>query len=317
MKFSQDRTFKDKSQTGKDRKWRERKLQNIELGSSLEKLGYKTFANVYQCAEVLKFREQENGNLKLFQTWFCKNKLCPICNWRRAMKYSYQTSLIVDEAIKENSKGRFLFLTLTVENVVGENLNQAMSEMTKAFNRMMRYKKVSKNLLGYLRATEVTKNELMNTYHPHLHVLLFVSPLYFQGEGDNYIKQDEWTNFWKKSAKLSYTPIVNVKAVKPNSKNEFDKNGMKKAILETAKYPTKPIKFDEENLETVEDLYLGLYRKKLISYGGIFKEIRKRVFLDDVEEGDLINVAEGEKENSLGKEVIAFWNWERKNYFLR
>ena len=57
------------------------------------------------------------------------------------MKYSYQTSLIVDEAIKRFPKGRFLFLTLTVKNVVGEELNKAMSEMTKAFNRLTRYKK--------------------------------------------------------------------------------------------------------------------------------------------------------------------------------
>ncbi|MCC9878570.1 protein rep, partial [Streptococcus agalactiae] len=32
------------------------------------------------------------------------NKLCPMCNWRRSMKYSYQTSKIVDEAIKKEPK---------------------------------------------------------------------------------------------------------------------------------------------------------------------------------------------------------------------
>ena len=32
----------------------------------------------------------------------------------------------------------------------------------------------------------------------------------------------------EKAAKLDYTPIVDIKAVKPQSKNELDPNGMKK-----------------------------------------------------------------------------------------
>ena len=60
------------------------------------------------------------------------------------------------------------------------------------------------------------------------------------------------------------------------------------------------------------------HRKRLIAFGGIFKEIRKELFLDDVEEGDLIKVSDDEdKESSTGKELIAVWNWERKNYFVR
>lgn len=309
--------LKDKNSKGKDRQWRERKLQNLKLGAALEQLGYKIFNSVNQCAEVLKFIQQEDGSLKLKQTWFCKNKLCPICNWRRAMKYSWQTSLMVDEAIKQFPKGRFLFLTLTVENVPGEELNEELSRLALAFNRLMKYKKISKNILGFIRATEVTKNEMMNTYHPHMHVLLFVKSTYFKTEED-YLSQEEWTKFWKKAAKLPYTPIVDIRAVRTKNKSESDPNGMRKAILETAKYPVKPIDFDEENLQTVDDLYSGMYRKRLIAFGGIFKEIRKELFLDDVEEGNLIKVSDDEdKESSTGKELIAVWNWERKNYFVR
>ena len=139
--YNQGEIFKDNSKSGKDRQWKERKLNNINLAKAFEELEYKISENVFSCAEILRYKQQADGSLKLYQTWFCKNKLCPICNWRRAMKYSYQTSLIVDEAIKRFPKGRFLFLTLTVKNVVGEELNQAMSEMTKAFNRLTRYKK--------------------------------------------------------------------------------------------------------------------------------------------------------------------------------
>ncbi|ERL45069.1 rep protein [Lactiplantibacillus paraplantarum] len=35
----------------------------------------------------------------------------------------------------------------------------SLRALTKAFNKLTRYKKVTKNLLGYLRSTEITVNE--------------------------------------------------------------------------------------------------------------------------------------------------------------
>ena len=45
------------------------------------------------------------------------------------MKYSYQASKIVEEAMIRQPKGRFLFLTLTVKNVTGQELNQSMTDI--------------------------------------------------------------------------------------------------------------------------------------------------------------------------------------------
>lgn len=309
--------FKDTDKNGKDRKWKERKFANIDLATSLERLGYRNFNNVYECAEVLRFREQEDGSLKLFQTWFCKKKLCPICNWRRSMKYSYQSEEVITEAMKQYPKGRFIFLTLTVKNVNGDRINQEISQISEGFRRLMLYKKVDKNVIGYLRALEVTYSTNRDDYHPHLHVLLFVSSSYFTGNGNNYISQDEWTSLWKKAMKLDYTPVVNVKAVKATEKYD-----LKGAILETAKYPVKPFDLlnDDFSAETkdmiTDDLTKGLHRKRQIGFGKLFKEIRKELQLEDIEEGDLISVEEDDENTSSVKEVIAKWNWERKNYYL-
>lgn len=318
MNKNQDlKIFKDTDKNGKDRKWKERKFANIDLAASLERLGYRNFNNVYECAEVLRFREQEDGSLKLFQTWFCKKKLCPICNWRRSMKYSYQAEEVITEAIKQFPKGRFLFLTLTVKNVNGDFVNQEIGKISEGFRRLMLYKKVDKNVLGYLRALEVTYSANRDDYHPHLHILLFVRPSYFKGSGDNYISQDEWTSLWKKAMKLDYTPVVNVKAVKATEKYD-----LKGAILETAKYPVKPLDLlnDDFSAETkdviTDDLMKGLHRKRQIGFGKLFKEIRKELQLEDIEEGDLISVEEDDENTSSVKEVIAKWNWERKNYYF-
>src|SRR5699024_1085922 len=75
---------------------------------------------------------------------------------------------------------RWLFLTLTVRNVYdGTELNKSLSDMSKGFNRMMKYKKINKNLVGFMRATEVTVNNIDNSYNQHMHVLVCVESTYF------------------------------------------------------------------------------------------------------------------------------------------
>ena len=314
-----NQVFQDISKTGKDRIWRERKLKNIELAGQLDILGYRSFERVYQCAEVLKFVEQSDGTKKLYQSYFCKNKLCALCNWRRSMKYSYQASKIVEEAMIRQPKGRFLFLTLTVKNVIGQELNQAMTDILIGFNRLMKYKKIDKNMIGFLRATEVTYSKKLDSYHPHLHVLLMVKPGYFRSK-DDYLNQEEWTELWQKAMKLDYTPMVDIRAVKADKGK-----GLKGAILETAKYPVKPFdvideKTDftaQEKLQIVDDMLTGLHRKRQIGFGKLFKDIKKELELDDLENGNLVQTRDDTESRSTGQEIVAIWNWERKNYYIR
>lgn len=310
---NQEQVLVDKNKKGKDRNWRGRKILSLKLAGIFNDLGYaeKLVERIASCGDTLRFIRQEDGSLKLYQAYFCKNKLCPMCNWRRSMKYSYQTSQIVDEAIKEQPKGRFLFLTLTVKNVPGVELNNTISSLTKSFDRLFKRAKVQKNLIGYLRSVEVTYNEKENTYHPHIHVLMMVNSSYFSGAGNNYITQKEWGDMWSQSLKVDYVPMVDIRSVKEKGK------GLKGAILETAKYPVKPIELDVENKQVVEDLYKGLYRKRQLGYGGLFKEIRKKLQLSDIENGDLVHTSDDKENISKGTEIVAIWNATKQNYLLK
>ena len=302
----------DKNSRGKERDWRGRKILSLKLADIFKELQYKkTFVErVISCGDTLQFIQNQDGNLKLYQAYFCKNKLCPMCNWRRSMKYSYQTSRIVDEAIKQSPKGRFLFLTLTVKNVEGQVLNSTISQLTKSFDRLFKRAKVQRNLLGYLRSVEVTHNENDKTYHPHIHVLMMVRPSYFQSKKD-YITQKEWSDMWSQSLKVDYVPMIDIRTVKETGK------GLRGAVLETAKYPTKPIKFDVENKQVVDDLYNGLYRKRQLGYGGLFKTIKKQLALDDAENGDLVHTSDDKENISKGTEIVAIWNASKQNYYLK
>lgn len=232
-----------------------------------------------------------------------------MCNWRRSMKYSYQTSRIVDEAIKQEPKARFLFLTLTVRNVKGEDLNVTLTSLTQSFDRLFRRVKVKKNLLGYLRSVEITYNEIEKTYHPHIHVLMMIRPSYFRSS-DDYISQKEWGDMWSQSLKVNYFPIVDIRVVKQSYQ------GIEKAIVETAKYPVKPMNLDVTEKQVVDDLYQGLYRKRQLGFGGLFKTIKKELELDDIENGDLVHTTDDGK-LSQGTLIVAIWNQDKLNYFIK
>jgi len=309
----------DKTKSGKVRPWREKKIDNVRYWELLHILEFKKAERVKDCAEVLEYKlDIETNEMNLFRVWFCKSRLCPMCNWRRTMKHGIQTQKIVAEVIRQKPKARWLFLTLTVKNVYdGEELNKSLSAMAQGFRRMMQYVKVAKNLVGFMRATEVTVNEIDNSYNQHMHVLLCVESRYFRG-AENYISQKEWTQLWKRAMKLDYDPVVDVRAIRPKNKYKSD---IKSAIDETAKYPVKHTDFmtddEDRNLQIVSDLETGLHRKRLISYGGLLKKVHKELNLDDAEDGDLIHTDDEDEANEKGFSIIAMWNWERQNYYIK
>lgn len=315
-----DEVLRDIRKNGKEFDWKGRKIKNLQYFDILNDLHFIKAKRVRDCAEVLEFLENEDGTLRLDRVWFCKSKLCPVCNWRRSMKLAYQNAEIITEAMKREPKGRFLFLTLTAKNVYdGQELKERLSEMTKAFNRLFKYKKVDKNLIGFLRTTEITVNPVDNSYNQHFHVLLMVKSTYFK-DSDNYITQAEWTKLWQRALQVDYTPIVNIKAVKAK---DGTKNDPTNAILETSKYAVKDSDYltddDEKNKRIVEDLETGLFGKRQLAYGKLFKTIRKELQLDDVEDGDLSKVGDEdlEKLDENAKRIVAQFDFERKNYYIK
>lgn len=329
--------LEDKTATGKKRDWRGKKVRSSLVAAHYEGLEKRTGAPYYgkkaekvcNCAECLVFRRDiETGRLRLSNAYFCKVRLCSMCAWRRSLKIASHNKLIVEEANRQY-KPSWIFLTLTVKNVDGDDLKQTITDMMQGFRKLFQYKKVKTGVLGFFRALEITKNHEENTYHPHFHVLIPVKRSYFTGKG--YIKQAEWTSLWKRAMKLDYTPIVHVQRVK--GKKGIDAEAIEqevrkemeeqKAILEISKYPVKDTdiirgnEVTEENLDTVYYLDGALSARRLIGYGGILKEIHKELNLTDAEDGDLIRIEEDDDEVANETfEVMAHWHVGIKNYII-
>ena len=98
--------FKDVTENGKVRPWRERKIENVRYAEYLSILEFKRAHDIKNCGETLRFRKIGN-HLKLYQTWFCHKRLCPLCNWRKSMKNSSQLKQIIAEVVAREPKGRF------------------------------------------------------------------------------------------------------------------------------------------------------------------------------------------------------------------
>ena len=237
------------------------------------------------------------------------------------MKNSSQAQNVIAEVVKEKPKARWSFLTLSTKNAIdGETLENSLKEMTKAFHKLFKYKKVSKNLIGFMRSTEVTVNKNDGSYNQHMHVLLCVENAYFRKK-ENYITQEEWVDLWQKALQVDYKPVANIKAIKPNKKGDKD---IQAAIKETSKYSVKSSDYltgnHEKDAEIVQDLEQGLYKKRMLSYGGLLKQKHKILNLDDAEDGNLIKTSDDEMttdEEEKAHSITAIWNFEKQNYFLK
>lgn len=285
-------------------KMTDKKKMNLYLSEIYKSLRMENKSwRVKECGTWLEFSHVQS-DWKLSNANFCKARLCPTCNWRRSLKIFGQVSRISD---KLKSDGfQFLFLTLTVPNCSADDLDQTIRQMNKAF-RNFREKKQFKNAFdGWFRALEVTINSKTNTYHPHYHIILAVTPKYFKG--DIYLSQKKITEIWKSSLKSDFVPICHIEKIK--SKHGDD---ISKAVAEIAKYTVKDSDYltgnkikDTKRVWTLEQALSG---KRLIAMGGVFKDTHKLLNLDDPLNGNLCN----EINNDVADVILKF-KWHGTGY---
>lgn len=217
-----------------------------------------------------------NGIAKIVKADFCRERICNVCAWRRQAKFLVTTQPVLN-ALAEKGYN-FIFATLTVKNVQLKDLESTMQTMFDGLKRFYNNRKIKKAFKGYIRSVEMTYNEKTTEYHPHIHILAAVERDYFTNS-DKYISEGMLAEIWQKSAKLTYEPIVDIRAV-----DDTDK-----ASLETLKYALKPSKY-KEAIKAFDTILKG---RRLISFCGIVSKIRKELKLCDDE--NLLDVDKSEK----------------------
>lgn len=310
--------LEDKSSNGQVRPWQEKKLKSIMTSESYKRLGMVEKANrLYNCGTYLAFKvSDEDNSMVLHNANFCRIRLCPMCAWRRSLKVFSQVSRIMDEAVKDKDH-EFIFLTLTMRNVSGEELLNAVDVILKGYRSLFDRAVVKKNILGAFRALEIThntnhKSKSFNTFHPHLHCILMVNKSYYH---KSYITQKQWVALWKDSISADYQPIVHVEKISSSTSN------IRKAVAETAKYTVKDSDFLSSDIQlqdyAIHCLDKSMAGRRLISFRGEFDKIQKKLNLDDCLDGDLIHVGDDVQLRDDVRSHLVVYNWRvgAFNYF--
>lgn len=291
-----------------ERKFNPKKRDSLLLAESYERLAREKRAErVRSCGDFLEFAHEiapdgvvsETG--KLHSANFCRDRLCPMCAWRRSYKIFGQVSQIME---KIGTQYRFIFVTLTVPNVTGQELPGAIDDLMIAWKKFFRYRRLG-FIKGFFRVLEITRNsnrksKSYGTYHPHFHVIVAVNPSYFKSK--EYLKRDDWLKLWQKATGDPTITQVDVRTVKAKDgealQDETTKSvieSLSAAVAEVAKYPMKSSDYlsipDLHTRDTVVDTFaVALQSRRLTAYGGCFKDAFESLRLDDAEDGDLVHI---------------------------
>ena len=291
------------------------------------------YANrISDCSRLLGFalKAEDSGELKirLQEARFCRVRHCPVCQWRRSLMWRARFFQAVPKIMEDFKTEQWLFLTLTVKNCPVTELRSQLVAMNRAWRRLT--KRTDFPGIGFVRSTEVTRAydcfdgskfvgrhgskwiaerqrrrkrklriEPTDETHPHFHALLLVPASYFS---HGYIPHARWQELWKESLRVDYTPVVNVKAVKPVKGEDNPRKAIALGVLETLKYGVKEDDLMSDSAWLAE-LTTQLHKTRAVSTGGVLKK-----YLKADEPEDLIHAEESPPEES-NSDVSMWFGW--------
>jgi len=310
----------DKSKSGKARPWKKNKnISQLIAGDFLKLQEEGRFIRMASCGCTLVFDTcPADGRKFLTSANFCRERQCSMCIWRRSKLVAGQVQRVCHQILQENPTYKFLLLTLTVPNVLSEELDSTITHLMASWKRLSE-RKDFEVIKGYFRALEVKYNGEKG-FHPHFHAIICVPPSYFSGQ--NYIKQARWLELWREATRQPEITQVDIRRLKKKKWSDSEASG----AVEAAKYSVKMDDIanleDEERLKVLKDVHISLKHRRLYAYGGLMKEVHKKLNLSNENEAsneDLVTLGEDKKEchcdicgGPLMKEVF---HWMKDNYY--
>ena len=299
------------------------KLFKVARAKDSSVISASALQRLYESGDVLTFKcNYTKGTRKLHQAWFSRNKFDPLSAHRKGILMFAQTSRVMDKILEQAPNTRFIFLTCTTKNVKAPDISKEVDRYYIAFRRIFGTgkeviadaRKFNKQIDGAIKELEVTYNKKEDSYHIHSHIVLAVKSAYFLPQ--NYMTQKAIRQLWAKAADLDYDPFVFIETIKGHG------NALKKAVAEISKYPTKPTSIlslsEELGAEVLSNLQRALFNRRLITFTGIFRKIRKELRLQDIENHNLIHIdEEGISEDEKGDKIefhIFRWSNSLREY---
>lgn len=334
--------LRDTSSSGKDRPWKGKKNQAVNLYQSYSRLSdslgemtgnnvkpyfYKKRAALYNCGNVLGFASFEDSDTrKLGYAQFCRDRLCPMCSWRKSIRDFANLSKVIDCYFDRFQDSQALFLTLTVKNPEPEQLNVTLDFMHDSFRKMQKRRSFKRNVHGFFRALECNykppfSKYAPDTFHPHFHVMLVVRPSFFESDlwdsDDADATNDIWRNLWADSLGIDeeYREVLQVDIQRVSDREGVD---WRSSVSEVAKYTVKDsdMFFGDPEITDRAVYYLStcLRGRRLISYGGELRRIKSELKLIDADAGGDLVITDEDKLNDLVLRAMSFYGFNAGVY---
>lgn len=118
--------------------------------------------------QVMQFADK-NTTQRLLRSNSCMSRFCNICSHKKA-RVDGLVFMLADMLVDYQTDYRYerWHLSLGCENCPGDSLRKTIQGLTSACTKFLRYR-----CENYYRKLEITYNEDNNTYHPHLHILIY------------------------------------------------------------------------------------------------------------------------------------------------
>ena len=301
---SDEHTFLE-SLSEKDKPW-DKHRKNADIVSNYYRQGGMDShaERVSLCSQLLEFnmlldKKVGQQKLKLASAKFCRVRHCPICQWRRSLRWKAKAYENLPKVVADYPNGRWIFLTLTMKNCQLTDLRETLHHLNQSFRRLTQLKAFPG--IGWVKSVEITRGR-DGSAHPHLHCLIMLKDSYYK---EDYLSKSDLIALWKQCLRVDYCPVLDVKAVQAESSPV----GL---IAEILKYQCK-----ESDLIADCDWFLEYVKQvhgtRAVGVGGVLRDYFREL---EEEPEDLIGHDEESTEDTQGPSLYFRWNRKIRKYVM-
>lgn len=246
------------------------------------------------CGMYLTFlHSRDFDKTKLETGFFCKNRLCPACAWRKAAHDAVEINCIMQAATDAGYE--LYFATLTAQSVKKTDLADAIRVYNAAYTAMMRNSTCTV-IAGAIRKLEVTYNAEKDWYHPHIHSVWIVPRGWRRTK--SYINRYTLADMWRYYLGGKYAVSADAQDVRRV------KSASREDVMEFAKYPAKSCDYLQSK-DVFETFYKSLKGVRLITHMKLARALKaqyKHGLLDCYKQPDTTQYF-----------WRSMWKWAREN----
>lgn len=225
---------------------------------------------IRRCAELIGIRQNADGTKFAVNVSGCRDRGCFRCEKAKQRNEMRMFDHWFDFFMQAHPYALFLYISAGFENIPVMKIGETIKDINKGLTAVLR-KGREFEVLGSLIAREFKPkdNEIV---HPNIHIILAVD--------NDALSSAEWSNHFREKLGLETNPSLKKERVLGLRYCDI-----KQAVKKCLGYTLKPQDYFQSEFAT--EMIVQLKYKRLVTYGGAFKQFRKSVVGSGVRQRDM------------------------------